>query len=179
MEMTPERFWSNVDKDSGDCWVWMRGKTTAGYGETWDGERVLYTHRFAYELLVGPIPEGLELDHLCRNRACCNPAHLEPVTHAENMRRAPMSGIAAVNAAKTHCVRGHEFNEKNTSYRKRGNRVCLICKREDWARDHPDAAVTNALKTHCKRGHEFTPENTYFPPAGGRKCRACKRLRGQ
>lgn len=80
-------------------------------------------YRFAYEFLVGPIPDGLELDHLCRVRLCVNPAHLEPVTHAENNKRA--------GVAKTHCKWGHPYNEANT-YRRRdrpGNRQCRVCAR--------------------------------------------------
>lgn len=74
---------------SGGCWEWTGGRSAAGYGMIRDeGQVVVYAHRALYQLLVGPIPEGLELDHLCRNRACVNPAHVEPVTHEENMRRA-------------------------------------------------------------------------------------------
>jgi len=95
---TPEqRFWDRVDKDGplptwapflGSCWLWTAGKFPAGYGCLGVGGKSVLTHRFSYELLVGPIPEGLEIDHLCRVRACCNPSHLEPVTSAENVQRA-------------------------------------------------------------------------------------------
>lgn len=86
-----ERFWAKVDR-SGDCWRWTGALARGGYGfavvgSRDDPQRYRNAHRFAYELSVGPIPEGLELDHLCRNRRCVNPAHLEPVTHSENMRR--------------------------------------------------------------------------------------------
>lgn len=87
---TPEeRFWSCVDKDGpGGCWIWTGALTGAGYGQFGGGGKKSYTHRWAYQAHVGPIPDGLELDHLCRVRACCNPDHLEPVTHEENTRRA-------------------------------------------------------------------------------------------
>jgi hypothetical protein len=83
---TPEdRFWANVDQ-SGDCWLWM-GARTRGYGRFEVDGKGMAVHRFAYELLIGPVPEGLQIDHLCRNRPCVNPAHLEPVTNRENTMR--------------------------------------------------------------------------------------------
>lgn len=83
-------------------------------------------HRFVYELLRAPIPDGLELDHLCRNHPCVNPAHLEPVTHRENMMRGETFG--AVNAAKTHCDNGHEFNTANTRLVRRGRSIRRECR---------------------------------------------------
>lgn len=86
-----ERLWQRVRKTEG-CWEWEGSTTKAGYGQIFNGSpgqnSMTYTHRLAYELLVGPIPDGLEIDHLCRNKVCCNPAHLEPVTPAENRGRA-------------------------------------------------------------------------------------------
>lgn len=95
-----ERLWAKVDKDGPNgCWLWMGGRTPLGYGhvsvETPEGWRTRRVHRVTYELLVGPIPEGLTLDHLCRTPACCNPDHLEPVTVAENLRRAAAARRAA------------------------------------------------------------------------------------
>ena len=115
-----ELFWAKVDKAQigTGCWFWT-GSTTAGYGLFTTGSRVAgYTkhgaHRFAYELVVGPIPQGLHLDHLCRNTHCVNPAHLEPVTPGENVRR----GMSGGNRRdKTHCVHGHEFTPENTIMR--------------------------------------------------------------
>ncbi len=120
-----ERFWARVNVHPDGCWLWTGGiKGGTGYG-SFDGESV---HRVAYELLRGPIPRGLEIDHLCRVRRCVNPGHLEPVTHRENGLRGV--GVAAKHARKTHCLHGHEFTEANT-YRRpdrpwwRGCQTCI------------------------------------------------------
>lgn len=104
----PDRFWFSVSipLTEGGCWVW-RGHLSRGYGQFRLGGVTRPAHRLLYETLVGPIPAGLEPDHLCRNRACVRPDHLEPVDHRTNCLR----GIspAAVNAAKRTCLRGHAF----------------------------------------------------------------------
>lgn len=123
--MTPEeRFWSNVEKSEG-CWVWQRVILPSGYGQVkWKG-RSRRAHRVAYELAVGPIPRGLQLDHLCRNRACVRPDHLEAVTARVNTLRG--NTITAANARKTHCIHGHAFTPENT-YRYQGKRACKACR---------------------------------------------------
>lgn len=124
---TPElsaRFWSKVDK-SGDCWVWTSAHFPNGYGTFGIGGRSFLVHRLSYTWSVGPIPDGLIIDHLCRNRACVRPSHLEPVTYSENLRRGV--GCGAYNAAKTHCKMGHPFNETNTRTSADGGRRCRIC----------------------------------------------------
>lgn len=114
------------------CWEW-KGARQKGYGAIGAGGKtggVLRAHRVIYEWLVGPIPEGLDLDHLCRNRSCVNPSHLEPVTRRENLMRADT--LPARNTAKTHCPRGHEYNEENTYIQiKAGSRMrsCKNCAR--------------------------------------------------
>lgn len=118
-----ERFWRKVNKTDA-CWVWTAAQAGAGYGWFWDGRRPVYAHRFAYELLVGSIPEGLTLDHLCRNRLCVNPAHLEAVSLGENLRRG--EPISTINARKTQCPRGHPYD----LVRRDGSRWCRACTRE-------------------------------------------------
>ena len=127
-----ERFFLKV-RMTHTCWVWT-GATTRrrGYGRirVGGGEKML-AHRLAYEWFVGPIPEGLVLDHLCRNPRCCNPQHLEAVDHRENCLRG--TSPWAQNARKTHCANGHEFTPENTRI-SRGARDCRACKRERAAR---------------------------------------------
>jgi hypothetical protein len=114
-----------VDPESG-CWVWLRGTNGVGYGTLRRNGRDHYAHRWFYEKHVGPIPAGLELDHLCRNRLCCNPEHLEAVTRTENLRRG--FGPAAINARKTHCVNGHPLSGTNLYVDPKGRRQCRTCR---------------------------------------------------
>lgn len=116
----PERFWSKVNKTEG-CWLWTASTNKNGYGRYGNAS----THRVAYELCIGPIPAGFEVDHVksrgCTNRHCVNPAHLEVVTKLENIRRGGF-------AAKTHCPQGHPYNEENTYLTiERRHRMCRVC----------------------------------------------------
>lgn len=104
------------------CWEWTGVRTPRGYGQMSVDNQHQYTHRLAYETWVGPIPDGLHIDHLCGNTACCNPAHLEPVPPAVNTRRH--------FAQQTHCRAGHLFDERNTRLDKYGRRNCRACDRE-------------------------------------------------
>lgn len=114
------------------CWDWKGGKMPLGYGNFLGPRgKVMGAHRAAYELYVGPIPAGMSLDHLCRRPSCVNPSHLEVVTHRENVLRG--EAITAKNAKKTHCLRGHPFDEENTRIRKYANRKGRACKTCDKA----------------------------------------------
>lgn len=121
-----DRFWPRVDKQDDGCWLWTATLDSDGYGSLWVQGTMVSTHRFAYELLVGPIPDGLTLDHLCRVRRCVNPDHLEPVTHRENTLRG--ESFAAANAAKTRCPRGHPYDDENTYVDGDGGRHCRTCR---------------------------------------------------
>lgn len=122
-----ERFWSRVQK-SYWCWQWTGAgvRTKNGYGRIMVNGRLIGAHQYSYELLVGPIPKGLTIDHLCRNRGCVNPEHLEPVTHRINILRG--DSISAKHAKKTHCIHGHPFDSVNTYYRLTGGRTCKTCR---------------------------------------------------
>lgn len=125
--MNVERFWARIESGDGDCWLWTGGTSTAGYGYvTIAGDKHL-CHRLAYELMVGEIPAGLQLDHLCRVPRCVNPEHLDPVTAWVNNMRS--NSLAAQRARMTECSRGHEFTPENTYYRpdRRGGRMCRRC----------------------------------------------------
>lgn len=122
-----------VEDEPGGCWIWP-GSKSVGYGLVlWRG-KMKGTHVICYEHFVGPIPEGLELDHLCRHTDCCNPDHLEPVTGRVNTLRGV--GPTAINARKTHCVNGHEFTEENTYLRPTGGRMCKACQKSMWKRNN-------------------------------------------
>lgn len=120
-EQRMKTFWAKVDKTD-TCWLWTGSKTTRGYGRvSWD-RRTTGAHRVSYQALVGPIPEGLELDHLCRVKHCVNPDHLEPVTHSENVRR----GVAA-RPPSERCRNGHLRTMENTEHNAAGWIQCRIC----------------------------------------------------
>ena len=132
---TIERFWKHVNKEgpipsgspvTNGCWLWTGYVGYDGYGNFWDGtytsaykQRWVYPHRFIFAEINGPIPEGMEINHLCRTRNCVRPEHLELVSRAQNARH---------RQVKTHCIHGHEYSAENTRYYG-GHRVCVTCRK--------------------------------------------------
>lgn len=127
-----DRLEAKIDRHDDGCWIWTAGGDSHGYGVVWLDGHSRGAHRVIYELLVEPIPDGMEIDHLCRVRECVNPEHMEIVTRRKNGLRG--IGPAARNARKTVCKRGHPFE-----MRPGGGRICRICQREAiraWAQQH-------------------------------------------
>jgi hypothetical protein len=139
-EPLEDRFWAKVTEGPNGCWAWTAARGRDGYGKFYMAGAMRQAHRVAYELAVGMIPPGLDLDHLCRNRACVNPAHLEPVTRRENLMRGPT--IPAAHAAKTHCPRGHAYTGTNLYVTASGTRKCRACHRIDERRRYQRGART-------------------------------------
>ena len=130
--MIEDRFWPKVRLDIAGCWLWQGAIGSDGYGRIRGDDGITKRpHRVAWELAVGPIPDGLQLDHLCRVRACVRPSHLEVVTNRENTLRG--TSPIADHARATECGRGHVYSDATTAYTRSGKRRCLICERE-WSR---------------------------------------------
>ena len=177
LEDRAARFFAKFDTtDPNEHWIWTeRLHPRDGYGRAWWGDRAVQSHVLAYELLVGPVPEGKQLDHLCRVRACGNPAHLEPVTCQTNLLRGET--LAAANAAKTHCPQGHPYDEANTYITKHGGRDCRACSR-NGQREARGYKGNPYGEGRCRRGHPLSGDNLYIVPSSGQRvCRTCKRLR--
>lgn len=165
-----DRFAEKIALADSGCIEWIASTQGQGYGQFYDGHTSggpsgkIAAHRWSYEYHVGPIPEGLQIDHLCRNRICVNPDHLEPVTAQENLRR------SEGNHKKTHCPSGHPYDDANTYLTPAGARICRTCRG-----DNGRGASWRSDLTHCKHGHEFDAENTHIRPNGSRACKACQR----
>jgi hypothetical protein len=192
-DRTLARFMSSVSVQPNSCWHWTGKPNDGGYGRfSIDGRRYR-AHRVSYQHFTGPIPDGMEIDHLCHNRdlscagggscihrRCVNPEHLEATTHRINMLRGHT--VAAANALKTRCPQGHELTPENT-YWHDGTRHCRSCRSEQikaWNASIVWNGPRNAVKTHCKHGHPFDEANTYWGRGASgmqRACRACRRER--
>ncbi len=143
-ELNRARFYSRVAQQENGCWLWLGPLNKDGYGtfRPANSGKNQKAHRVAFLLEYGAIPDGYSIDHLCRNRACVNPAHLEAVTHRQNVLRG--LSPAAQNSRKTHCKRGHELNEETIRLRKDGGRICVVC----------EAAKNEAKRVRDNSGQE-------------------------
>ena len=145
-----------IEKGS-DCWAWRGDHTAHGYGRITHKGKTYRAHRVVYEHFVGPIPEGLVIDHLCRNHGCVNPAHLEPVTNRVNVVVRGRT-VTAANARKTHCKRGHTFDDTNTRRRRNGSRACRRCEndRNRRARNNDEHRARHAAQERARRARVKT-----------------------
>lgn len=151
-----DRFFSKVSKNGpGGCWLWTGAITSDGYGSYWVGNKSFKAHRIAYQMSVGTIPSGLQIDHLCRIRNCVNTDHMELVTSKENSLRgmgwAGRLGNAGKQAARTHCKQGHLFDLVNTRVAANGWRYCRTCNREKARRIRKAAVLRLAIPTTLDR----------------------------
>jgi hypothetical protein len=172
---TPEQIKSSVKVDENGCWLYQgRICKTTGYAN----HHNKWIHRASYEIFKGPIPEGLQIDHLCMVRSCVNPDHLEAVTHKVNTLRG--NSISAINARKTHCPKGHPYEGSNLLGHNPSVRLCKTCHREgEFLRKRLANGIPLEINhdTHCKNGHIRTVENTYIRPDNGyRMCKDCNVL---
>lgn len=171
----PERFWSKIRVAPNGCWLWTACIQNRGYG-VYSIRHIKYlAHRVAYQTLVGDVPQGLQLDHVCRSRSCCNPAHLEPVTNRENTMRGEkpgmLTGPALANKLKTRCKIGHPFSRENTLIvgHSRHCRICRLERLRNWRKRRDTDPVRRAeyladrRRAKALKRHEHIPESeTHF-----------------
>lgn len=165
-------------------WPGFRNKDKKGrpsYGKATFYGKLRSIHKIVWEHFNGPVPEGLELDHLCRNLICANTDHLEPITHQENILRG--RNFVAQYAQRTHCDKGHPLDGDNLRIRKTGTgRRCAQCVRDRYRKNCEDKrgytpGVQNKKKTHCPAGHEYSEASIIADKNGYRKCKICHRDR--
>jgi hypothetical protein len=181
--VSPENLFSLIEKRESGCWEWQGKLLKGGYGYFVTEGKTTLVYRYLFEQQNGVIEKGKQLDHLCRNRACCNPDHLDLVTPKQNRDR----GDLAVE--RTHCPKGHEYTLENTLVNKRGSRECRACKRlkterelaaEKEQRRAEGCKPASAERTHCPAGHEYTLENTgIVTKTRERYCKECHRTRAK
>lgn len=168
----PDRFWDKtIPCPMSGCWLWIASVSVTGsdgYGQFFYGGKLNRAHRVSYSVLVGEIPAGLEIDHLCRNTRCVNPAHLEPVTGWENTKRG--TGPFARFAKQTHCEHGHPFSGSNLKIDSKGHRFCRECLRRIARGRRARRAALGVCVT----------SPTHGVATRGRRCEACadKQLKG-
>ena len=131
--ITLERVLHTKQVTSTGCWIPTQKPLASGYVLFTFDQKKIYAHRWMYQQMIGSIPGGMQIDHLCRNRPCINPEHLEVVDNFENMMRG--NNFAAKQARQTHCKNGHEFTPENTGLSRDGERSCLTCRRK-YAHDY-------------------------------------------
>lgn len=143
--LNDHNWWSRVDVcEPAACWLWLLSCGSHGYGQTWDGTTVLLAHRVAWTLANGEIPGDLTIDHICRNRRCCNPSHLRLMTNVENASANGMS-------TRTHCPRDHPYNDENTYIDPGGGRRCRQCHREN----RTDSVARRCQQSRCYKLARF------------------------
>lgn len=143
------------------CWLWISTINIGGYGTIRVKGTNVPAHRLSHELFKGPIPDGFEIDHLCRVRCCVNPDHIEAVTPRENLRRS--TNFIAANMAKTHCPRGHEYTPENTyQYDKRPHRICKACEKIRASTDKAKARARESQRRYYLK--KFGPQKARLSP---------------
>ena len=163
-----QEFWAKVRKTD-ECWLWTGSHNNKGYGSYRIGGKTIGAHRVSWELQFGPIADGAVVMHLCDNPPCVRPSHLALGGQSANIADAFRKGrISRYNALKTHCPKGHPYDEANT-YLYGRRRICRACARDRRVR------AERRPQTQCKRGHEFSAENTWIEKNGARHCRLCRR----
>lgn len=178
-----ERFQEKFEPAEHGCWRWTAADVPEGYGTFWEAGKSWIAPRWSWTHANGPIPDGHYIDHFrypgrCIGPACVRPDHLRPVLPRESVLRSESQ--SARSLARTHCPKGHAYDEENTRYVKGGHRQCRACDRvasvRKARRANPNPKVPETQRTHCPRGHAYDEANTYLGKNGSRTCRACGRI---